>query len=162
MDILDKHRGIAETWIKLEKYLSEFQTEEEAKRKDRMEGKMKQNLDNRSLRPTTAFSIDPIRPGTAKAIAPNNRQSIGHRCMDLMLKIARPQTAINYGGKPARAFSAFSQNRPISAVNAMKATRGLNVQDYTKQINHLTLDQILAIYEAKCADNDVEYSFQLF
>ena len=50
----------------------------------------------------------------------------------------------------------YKKKRPVTAINEMKASKALNVQDYSKKINYLSLDEILAIYEAKCADNDVE------
>lgn len=58
--------------------------------------------------------------------------------------------------KIQRPDSAFTIGRPISAVHRGQGKRNFSPGNYNKRINSMRLDDILAIYEAKCADNDVE------
>ena len=64
-----------------------------------------------------------------------------------------------YDGLPQikpRPDSAYTIGRPLSATN-MLLNRDQGHPTYTQKINSLRLDDILAIYDAKCADNDVDY-----
>lgn len=150
MDVLSRQKGIAETWVRLEKYLAEFETEEEIKKRSKQK--------ERPLQDTVSMS----RPSTA----------IGHRSKDFSIRTGgmplrygnqRPMTAAGphhqsrgMAGRVQSAMVGPIISRPCSSMNNPRGFSAANIHSYGKKINNLSLNQILALYEAKCADNDVE------
>lgn len=138
----ENQKKIVDTWVKLEKCLDDFDAEVLDKRNRPMTGGAALNR----------FQITTKRPDSSKL--GNGAGSRSSRLPRVTLE--RPQTAVNLIGR--RPTSSFSVLRPMTGKteiygSQMATSSGLNLN---KVIHSLPLEQIIALYEARCQDNQVE------
>lgn len=138
----ENQKQIVDTWVKLEKCLDEFDAEVVERK----------NRPKTSIPAPNKFQINRKRPDSSKF----GTNAAIHSSRLVMLTLERPQTAVSLIGR--RPTSNFSIGRPMTGKTDIYSSQyggssGLNLN---KVIHSLPLDQIIALYEARCKDNQVE------
>lgn len=128
---MEQHKQIVESWVKLEKCLNDFDADVNKKMSKRpmSSAPAPNKFQITKKRPESSFKIGSIK--------------------------SRPFTS---SGQNARPFSSSTQIRPGTALSTIPGAKSGITQtfNFSKNINSLSLDEILALYEARCKDNQVE------
>ena len=147
----DRKDKLVKTWLKLEKCLEDFETEEELKKGKRPGSSLTYTKSFGTMqRPETAATKNQTfgsRPQTGK---------VGGFQIKHKVPKGRPQTAVvksqSYGKRPMS-----NMLRPDTANYNSNLQQQTREDTLNKVMNSQTLNEIQELYEAKCADNCVEY-----